>query len=89
MQMYSGHYQEISYVQEEYWSWGSKHSPLAKVRWSDREANNAIPTRGQKAKLRPAWSELIYACKLSKFARQETTASPVGWHKTLRQILEG
>ena len=68
MQMYSGHYQEISYVQEEHWSWGSKHSPLAKVRWSDCEANIAIPTRGQKAKLRPGWSELIYKCKLSEFA---------------------
>ena len=75
--------QEISYVHEETWSWGSKHSPLAKVRWSDCEANIAIPTRGQDSKLRP--HGLSYKCK----RMQKPTAAPVGWQKTLRQILKG
>ena len=35
MQMYSGHYHEISYVHEETQGWGPEHSPLAEVRWPD------------------------------------------------------
>ena len=32
--------QEISYVHEETWGWGPKHSPLTAVRWSDETVTN-------------------------------------------------
>ena len=63
MRMYSGHYQEISYVHEEPRGWDPKNSPWAVVRWSD------LKPKFMQAKLRPEWSELTCECKLSEFAK--------------------
>ena len=63
MQMYNGHYQEISYVHEEPRGWDPKNSPWAVVRWSD------LKPKFMQAKLRPKWSDLTCKCKLSKFEK--------------------